>query len=476
VAVIAARDSEKQIFGATIMNRRYWYLLGLAGFFWLAFLGQAFAETVSPQADNRIVVPGSATMSTSDVITLPEGLRKVTSESRDVKVSLQDELIADADSRIVRSRLLPTVTASAGYTSLANQPTAIFGALQAPVSDRNYSSFSVNVEQILFDFQANLSRYEASRMQFEAKHFGTVSVRNAVGLGFIVSFYDVLEADQLVEVAKREIERLESHLKDAQGLFNVSLITKNDLLQAQVRLSDARQRFLATKNLRAIRASRLNNILLRPLSAQVNVQEEPRELVAPDASSLEKSWGMALEKRPEIQIVDKTLASIDLEMASKKAEFLPKVFAGGSYAYQQNSYQLYQDNWAVIVGVNISLFEGGRTLADLQKSQQKKVQLIEQRDKLVDEIKLQVQQATLNMQDAYERIQVARDTVEQAQENLRINKKRYEVSVGTATEVLDAVTLLTVSETNHIRSIYDYRKAEAANYYATGTDLLAVYR
>ena len=269
----------------------------------------------------------------------------MTADSRDVKVTLQDERIADADSRIVRSRLLPTVTASAGYTSLVNQPTAIFGALQAPTSDRNYNSFSVNVEQILFDFHANLSRYEASRMQFEAKHFGTASVRNAVGLGFIVSFYDVLEADQLVEVAKKEIERLESHLKDAQGLFSVGLITKNDLLQAQVRLSDARQRLLAARNLRAIRASRLNNLLLRPLSAQVTVQEESRELISPDALSLEKSWDKALEKRPEIQIVDKTLASIDLEVASKKAEFLPKVFASGSYAYQENSYQLYKDNW-----------------------------------------------------------------------------------------------------------------------------------
>jgi outer membrane protein TolC len=412
----------------------------------------------------------------SGVITLPEGLRRVTADSRDVKVSIQDELIADADSRIVRSRLLPTVTASAGYTSLANMPTAIFGALQAPTSDRNYSSFSVNVEQILFDFQANLSRYEASRMQFEAKHFGTVSVRNAVGLGFIVSFYDVLEADQLVEVAKREIEQLESHLKDAQALFAVGLNTKNDLLQAQVRLSDARQRLLATKNLRAIRASRLNNLLLRPLSAPVTVQDESRERIAPETLSLEKSWDKALEKRPEIQIVDKTLASIDLEVASKKAEFLPKLFAGGSYAYQQNSYQLYQDNWALVVGVNVSLFEGGRTLADVQKSEQRKVQLLEQRNKLVDEVKLQVQQAMLNLQDAYERIQVARGAVEQAQENLRINRTRYEVSVGTATEVLDAVTLLTVSETNHIRSIYDYRKAEAATYYATGEDLLAVYR
>jgi outer membrane protein TolC len=457
------------------MNRRYQQLLVLAGIFWIAFPGQAFTQTVAQQQDARIAVaPGSETM--SGVITLPEGLRRVTADSRDVKVSIQDELIADADSRIVRSRLLPTVTASAGYTSLANMPTAIFGALQAPTSDRNYSSFSVNVEQILFDFQANLSRYEASRMQFEAKHFGTVSVRNAVGLGFIVSFYDVLEADQLVEVAKREIEQLESHLKDAQALFAVGLNTKNDLLQAQVRLSDARQRLLATKNLRAIRASRLNNLLLRPLSAPVTVQDESRERIAPETLSLEKSWDKALEKRPEIQIVDKTLASIDLEVASKKAEFLPKLFAGGSYAYQQNSYQLYQDNWALVVGVNVSLFEGGRTLADVQKSEQRKVQLLEQRNKLVDEVKLQVQQAMLNLQDAYERIQVARGAVEQAQENLRINRTRYEVSVGTATEVLDAVTLLTVSETNHIRSIYDYRKAEAATYYATGEDLLAVYR
>ena len=126
--------------------------------------------------------------------------------------------------------------------------------------------------------------------------------------------------------------------------------------------------------------------------------------------------------------------------------------------------------------MNISLFEGGRTLADLQKSQDRKVQLIEQRDKLVDEVKLQVQQAMLNLQDAYERIQVSRGAVEQAQENLRINKKRYEVSVGTATEVLDAVTLLTISETNHIRSVYDYRKAEAATHYTTGDDLLDVYQ
>jgi outer membrane protein TolC len=66
--------------------------------------------------------------------------------------------------------------------------------------------------------------------------------------------------------------------------------------------------------------------------------------------------------------------------------------------------------------------------------------------------------------------------VSQAQENLRINKARYDEGVGTATEVLDAVTLLTTAEANYIRSVYDYRKAEAATHYAAGEDLLQLYK
>jgi len=70
---------------------------------------------------------------------------------------------------------------------------------------------------------------------------------------------------------------------------------------------------------------------------------------------------------------------------------------------------------------------------------------------------------------------VTYDVLDQAQENLRINRGRYEAGVGTATDVLDAVTLLTIAETNHIRSLYDYMKSEAAVAYASGEDLVQVY-
>jgi outer membrane protein TolC len=142
----------------------------------------------------------------------------------------------------------------------------------------------------------------------------------------------------------------------------------------------------------------------------------------------------------------------------------------------ENSYQLHENNWSLMFGVNINLFEGGRSMANLKKTGYQKNQLLQQRAKLVDEIRLELQRCTLDLHNAYARILANQDAVDQALENLRINKRRYEEGEGTATEVLDAVSLLTNAETNRIRSEYDYRKAEAAIHYASGSDLREIYK
>jgi outer membrane protein TolC len=126
--------------------------------------------------------------------------------------------------------------------------------------------------------------------------------------------------------------------------------------------------------------------------------------------------------------------------------------------------------------MNVNLFSGGSTRADVMKSRSQQYQLLEQRAKLVDDIRLEVQKYMLDLENARERNQVTRDAMEQAKENLRMNRVRYEEGVGTATEVLDAVNLTTVAEMNYYRAIYDFRRAEAGLHYATGKDLREVYR
>jgi outer membrane protein len=457
------------------MDKRYMCVLFTAGLYWIASVAPAVSETPSVFIQKNNAVADVKMTDASTTVTLAEGLKTVTAESHVIKVARQDEAIAEADSLVARARLLPSVNASGSYTSLANQPTAVFLGQAIPTADRYYKSYGINIQQILFDFRGNLSRYEASRMLLEAQRLSTTTVRNAIALEFTIGFYDFLESQRLVEVAAKEVESVESHLRNAQNLYGAGVITKNDLLQAQVRLSDTRQRLLSARNVQSIRASRLNNLLLRPLYWRVQAIEQQREIVAPGGLDLDKAWQTALAGRPEIQIVDRTLQSLDLETVSRKSEFLPKFFARGSYDYMENAYSLHDDNWSLILGIDINLFEGGSSLADIKKTKYRKSRLVEQRAKLVDEIKIEVQRYILDLQDAYERIQVTRDAASQAQENLRINKARYDEGVGTATEVLDAVTLLTTAEANYIRSVYDYRKAEAATHYAAGEDLLQIY-
>jgi len=442
------------------------------------------AEQISPKIRNMLIVFSVLLFSLFNIaaaevpttISIQEGLKIVIAENRVVRIAKLGEDIAKSDTHIARSGLLPSLNASASYTSLANQPALIVGNQALSTSDSRYYAYSINIQQILFDFQGNLSRYDASRMLLEAKKFDTIRNKNLIAFEFTLAFYDFLESQHLVESAEKEINRLEAHLRDAHQLFTAGVITRNDLLQAQVRLSDARQKLLSVQNLEAVRAAKLNNLLLRPLSSEIRAADVVRTAEQPFEPVLEILWEEALQRRSEIHIVDQTLKAIDFEAAVQKSEFLPKLYVRGANDFMENSYLQHESNWSVVLGVTVNLFEGGRSVAELRKTESRKKQLLEQRAKLVDEIKLELKRYCLDHQTASARILANRDAVEQAQENLRINKRRYEEGEGTATEVLDAVTLLTVAETNHIRSVYDYQKAEAAIHYAAGRDFLEVYK
>lgn len=417
-----------------------------------------------------------ASIAYADVLTLPDGLRLVTEENRLVKITLREEAVSEADTLLARSRMMPNINASLTQTFLTYQPEVIFGPQSVPMSEKNFLSYSLSIQQTLYDFKGDASRYESSKLILETKKIDTKRIRNLVSLDFTLIYFDILESEKMVIVAEKEVQRLESHLRDAKNLYDEGVITKNDLFQAEVRLSDVKQRLMAVRNLRAINASRLNSVLARPLKTDVqvmDVKETPSDGLNLD---MEKAWELAESQRPEIQIVDTTLKSLDMEEAAKRSEYYPRFFLQGGYDFTENRYQVHEGNWSLTAGINLNLFSGGSTKAEVLKIKQQRLKLFGQRDKLIDEVKLEVEKYILDLKTAREKITVTKDAVGQAEENLRINRVRYGEGVGTATEVLDAVTLLTIAETNLYKSLYDFRRAEAGFIYSIGKDLSEVYK
>lgn len=421
-----------------------------------------------------LAIPCSAAEASPTVLTLSAGLKEATEENRLVKIAAWNPEMASADVSGAFARFLPSINASAGQTWLTYQPGAIAGTNSFYTGQRSSFSYGVTAQQTLFDFGGRTSRYKAAKTVLDSARQDMQRIRNLVALDYIAMHFNLLEADRIVMVTEKELESLLGHVKMATALYDEGVITKNDLLQAKVKLSDTQQRLISMHNQQKLATASLNTILARPLGTNIKAAEVDYDLMTP--FTLEQAWTMAGEKRKELLIAQNEITVADLHAHAKKADYYPTVIAQGTYNYAENRYQLNQDNWSLTLGLTLNLFNGGATKAEVAKLHHQREQLTEQKRKLLDDIRLEVEKWYRDEQNARERVAATKDAILQSEENLRITRVRYQEGVGTATDVLDAITLRTLSETNYYRALYDMRRSHAGLLHAIGEELVTIYK
>jgi outer membrane protein len=374
---------------------------------------------------------------------------------------------------LARSPLYPSVDTFASYTWLEYQPAALSPFGPFPLSQEEYPTYGFTVNQLIFDFGKTFSGISASKYSMGVKHADTRRTRNSSALEFIIAYLDLLESERMLIVSLDEIKRFELHLRNTRALFDEGMVTKNDVLETEVILSDARQRALTAENLRDIRASRINSLIFRPLNEPVDARETAVSHF--EGISLDEAWNEALKDRPEIQQADALINARREEREATRAEFLPTIYVSGGYTYEENEYRVRDDNWSVIAGVKLNLFSGGATVAKMGKIAAEMESLKIAMEKLGDAIRLEVKSAYLELESAKKRVEVTEKAVAQSEENLRLQKLRYREGVATATDMIDAVTLRSKTEANYWSGIYGVKRAEARLYYAVGRDLFKLY-
>ncbi|HXY53383.1 MAG TPA: TolC family protein [Nitrospirota bacterium] len=406
-------------------------------------------------------------------LTLEEGLQIVETKGRDVKIARSDEEVARGAVSLARSPWLPSVDLYGNETWLQYQPQFKFGPNVVPTSQDRYLTYGVRASQLLYDFGKTSSSIDAAAFGLQAREIETLRAKNRSALEFIIAYLDLLESEKLLQVAAEEVKQYEAHKQDALVRYDAGVVTKNDVLQADVTLADSRQRYLTFENLRSVRASHINSLLLRPLNEAVQPEEVRK---SPSAGiSLEAAWTVAEAESPEIRVIDAGIRSKEESIKATQAEYLPSFYLSGGYEYQENQYVVNQSNWSLIAGVNINLSSGGASSAKIHIGKSELASLRITRDKIVDAVRLDVQEAYLNLQTSAQKIEVTKTAVAQAEENLRLQRLRYQEGVGTAIELLDAVTLLTAARTNTWSAQYGFERAEAGLLYSMGKDLLSVY-
>ncbi|MCX5706091.1 MAG: TolC family protein [Candidatus Omnitrophica bacterium] len=407
------------------------------------------------------------------LITISQGIELVLKNSRMIKVAIPDNAMAFQDSLLARSALLPQLNAYINKTFNKNAPGMVLDSSSVETGNKDPLTYGFDVYQTLFDFGKNLSNLKASRELYKATQAHTESVKRLATLEFIISYFNLLEAEKMILVFEKEVESLNAYLNDIEQLYEHGSAVENDLLPAKVRLADTKQKLITARNNKEISIARLNNILALPLREKTRVQDIVMDI--PQFPDMDNAWDAAITLRPEITFyTDQIKASIFSEKA-KAVENYPVVFADAGYSYQQNKYVTHEYNSSIGLGMKVDLYDGGASRAQLFKERAQQQKLTEQKGKLTEDIKFEIEDSFYGLKNACEKVQVAKGALEQADENVRFYRIKYNAGGATTTDVLEAITLQTKAQANYCVDDYEMKRNYAKLMYSMGVDLSLIY-
>jgi outer membrane protein TolC len=177
----------------------------------------------------------------------------------------------------------------------------------------------------------------------------------------------------------------------------------------------------------------------------------------------------ALESRPEIAEMAHHEASAKNEVDKQRAAHLPSLSLFGDYEIDTEAFHAWGDNYTVGVMIELNLFTGGRQVARTKEARAVLREVEAGRRELSTAVVVETRQAFLLADSAWNRIQVAAASVEQADESLRIVADRYQNGLVTVVDLMEAQTATEQARFDHLQAIYDYRTARVRLLQAAGT-------
>ncbi len=326
-----------------------------------------------------------------------------------------------------------------------------------PGAYNNNFSTAFQVVQPIYNGGANWAAVNLARAQESSSESSLEDAKQQVILEVKTRFLCVLQAQELVVLAKKSLESSGEHLKSSKKMLEVGLRNRTDVLRWEVQKARNEGLLVDAENSLKISFAALKQVLGLPFDEEFSVSSLPFE-PEPDAISLDNQIKQTFTRHPSLRVIE---ASVDAQRAGVRlawSAFQPKLNFVYQLGWEQNS-TLTLDSfsyWSAALSVNIPIFHSFTNLARLHeaKAELKRMEAIKKDSEGV--LTLEVIRARLNVESAIKRFHIAKKAVEQAEENLRVLNNTFEVGLASNIEVLDAEVVLTSARTDLINARYDF--------------------
>jgi outer membrane protein len=417
-----------------------------------------------------ILSGGSALAQTPPApLTLEESIKIALEQNLTVLSATEGVQASQFRQKAARTEFLAMWTGQYSYTWYNNPVSVGFGQVVGLGTTsglgltQNLYNFNTSLNQPIYTGGSISSNYRLEKLGVDISKATVDTAKLDVVVQARTGYFNILRAEKFLDVAKQAVKQFEAQLEVAKAFFDVGIVAKNDVLQAEVRLANAVQALVVAENNVATAKASFNTLLRRNIDTPLEVVDILQ--YKPFALKFEEAAGEALQQRPEIKAAGLSIDQAKEAVKIAKSAYFPTVSLAGNYVRTSDEFSLTGDvagdRWTVQALATFNIFDWGKTYYRVGESKVKVSQAENSKAQLIEGITLDVKQAYLNMLQSEKNIGVAQKSIEQAEENLRMNEERYKYQVATQTDVLDAVVLLAQAQVNYYGALSDYNIAVA---------------
>ena len=392
-----------------------------------------------------LFAPFNINMSSAQVVrvmSLKQAIGLSVKNSKQLKIGAARILSANAALIEAEDNRLPGFNVSGSYLRLNSPNVALKIKSVSPDSSR-----PARINQAMYGLASlTYPLYTGGRIKFgiESARFLDRAVRldaenekQAVVLNTINAFINWYKSGKVIAIIRQSLEQSRKRDTDFLRLENNGLLARNDRLKASLQTSNLELSLLEAENNKNL--ANININLMLGLNENTILTPDSLSLGLVSPGSIEEYEQSAFQNRKDIMAITERQKAAQMSIKVSKAEKYPTIGLTGGYlsAYVPN---LLTVSNALNLGISVQYNLAGfwKTNTSLLKARAREEELLADAEQLNIAIRLEVSQDYNNYILSTKKIAVYLKALQQAFENYRVTKNKYDNNLLTTTDLLDA--------------------------------------
>ncbi|RXG15662.1 outer membrane protein TolC [Leeuwenhoekiella aestuarii] len=271
----------------------------------------------------------------------------------------------------------------------------------------------------------------ASENKLQASVYNAADEQEKLALQAIQMYLNLYKANATIDLVKDNLKSADQRVKDFTNMEENGLLARNDLLKAQLQQANIELSLANAKKNAHILNYNLNALLKLPEDTTINTDVSA---ITPIAATLPN-----ISQRNDLQALNYQEEALQDQIKIAKGDYYPSLaLVGGYIALDLNNALTVTNAMNVGVGLSYNVSSLFKTKAKVKLAESQALEMNYRIDQATSQAKVNAQNALAEYNLALETFEVYEVSEEQAVENYRIVKDKYDNGLSDTNDLLEA--------------------------------------